>query len=99
MSPSKVEANLLAASFLEARGIRFRTLTEFRWSEAISNDVEASLVRMSRISLTKTGVAAVDEDEDTAVDKDKDDGGREGRVKGDQDGDIPEPSHRLLRGP
>ena len=64
-----------------------------------TNDVEASLVRMSRISLTKTGVAAVDEDEDAAVDKDKDDGRRKGRVEGDQDGDISESSHRLLRGP
>ena len=49
--------------------------------------------------MTKTGVAVVDEDEDAVVDKEKDDGGSEGHVKGDQDGDIREPSHRLLRGP
>ena len=64
---------------------------------------------MSGVSSTTIGVTAVDEDEDAVIDgeedapidEDKDaaidkDGNDSGR---DKDGNIPEPSHRLLRGP
>ena len=98
MTPSKVEANLLAVRCLEVRGIRFRTLTEFLRSEGNSKDVEASPVHLSGIPSAKEALAAVDKDGGVAVDEGKD-SGRGGCVQGDKDGDIPDPLYRLLRGP
>ena len=80
------------------REVHFRTLTEFLKSEGSSKDVEASPVRMSGIPSATEGVAAVDKDGGVAVDEGKD-SRRGGCVEGDKDGDIPDPLHRLLRGP
>ena len=59
---------------LEANGIRFRPLTEFRRPEGSSNDVEASPERMSGISSTTTW--RLDEDGDDGVR-----GGAQGRQR------------------